>query len=76
MFQECNELESLNLSNFNTSKVKDISFMFNKCNKLKYLNFSKLNLSHKCQTKGIFSFSSKCNIIAKDSILKKLDKNY
>ena len=30
-FEECNELISLDLSNFNTSKVTDMGFMFNKC---------------------------------------------
>ena len=35
MFQECNELEYLDLSNFNTSNVIDMSFMFNECSKLK-----------------------------------------
>ena len=36
MFQQCNELEYLDLSNFNTSKVTNMSWMFNNCNKLKY----------------------------------------
>ena len=35
MFQECNELEYLDLFNFDTSNVTDMSYMFNKCNKLK-----------------------------------------
>ena len=35
MFQDCNELEYLDLSNFDTSKVTDMSYMFNNCNKLK-----------------------------------------
>ena len=35
IFQECYELEYLDLSNFNTSKVADMFGMFNKCNKLK-----------------------------------------
>jgi surface protein len=35
MFEECFELEYLDLSNFNTSNVVDMSFMFNKCYKLK-----------------------------------------
>ena len=35
MFQECKELEYLDLSNFDTSNVIDIGFMFNKCHKLK-----------------------------------------
>ena len=34
MFNECSELEYLDLSNFNTSKVENIELMFNKCNKL------------------------------------------
>ena len=35
MFQQCNELEYLDLSNFDTSKVTDMSFMFSECYKLK-----------------------------------------
>ena len=35
MFQECNELEYINLSNFNTSNVTDMRYIFNKCHKLK-----------------------------------------
>ena len=35
MFQSCNELEYLDLSNFNTSNVNDMSGMFHGCNKLK-----------------------------------------
>ena len=37
MFQECKELEKLNLSNFNTSKVADIGYMFNNYIKLKII---------------------------------------
>ena len=35
MFQKCNELEELDLSNFNTSKVTDMGFMFANCFKLR-----------------------------------------
>ena len=35
MFQGCLELEYLDLSKFNTSKVKDMGWMFNECHKLK-----------------------------------------
>ena len=35
MFQNCNELEYLDLSNFNTSKVNNIKIMFSECKKLK-----------------------------------------
>ena len=48
MFDECNEIEELNLSNFNTSKVTDMGFMFAGCNKLKIIkgieNFNTNNL--------------------------------
>ena len=43
MFNNCNELEYLDLSNFNTSKVTDMSYMFHKCLKLK-------------EIKGIYNF--------------------
>ena len=35
MFQECKELEYLDLSNFDTLKVNDMEGMFNLCQKLK-----------------------------------------
>ena len=35
MFQDCNELEYLDLSNFDTSNVTDMEAMFNECHKLK-----------------------------------------
>ena len=34
-FEECKEIISLDLTNFNTSKVTDMEGMFNECNKLK-----------------------------------------
>lgn len=74
MFQYCYEIEKLDLSNFETSKVNNMSLMFENCNKLKYLNLSKFKLSDKCKTKNIFSFSGKCNIITKDLKLNKLYK--
>ena len=37
MFQECNELLYLDLSNFNTDNVTDMGWMFNECYKLKLL---------------------------------------
>ena len=35
MFSQCNELEYLDLSNFNTSKVTNMFGMFNQCYILK-----------------------------------------
>ena len=35
MFQDCAEIESLDLSNFDTSNVTNMAFLFNNCNNLK-----------------------------------------
>jgi len=37
IFENCKKLEYLDLSNFNTSNVIDVSFMFNECNNYKKL---------------------------------------
>ena len=72
MFQECNVLEQLDLSNFNTDNVTDMSFMFNKCNKLVYLNL--LNFSINCNIENMFTFKSKknCNFITNNKYLMDL----
>ena len=48
MFSGCNELEYLDLSDFNTSKVTDMRCMFYNCNKLKEIkginNFNTSNV--------------------------------
>ena len=49
IFQECSELRSLDLSNFDTSKIDDLSWMFCECKKLKEIkgiNKLKLNKIH------------------------------
>ena len=65
MFQDCNVLEYLDLSNFNTSNVTDMSYMFFGCNKLKYLNL--LNFTNNCETKNMFYGikKKKCELIIK-----------
>jgi len=48
MFDNCKEIEYLDLSNFNTIQVTDMEYMFNECNKLKYIkglnNFKTFNV--------------------------------
>ena len=50
MFQQCNELEYLDLSNFNTINVTDMGWMFNECHKLKEIkninNFNTINVNN------------------------------
>ena len=64
MFQLCNELEYLDLSNFNTSNVNDMVCMFYGCNKLKYLNIKNFYFKIGCNTNLMFNnINSNCKII-------------
>ena len=76
MFQECNLLESLDLSNFDTSKVTDMIAMFYKCKSLKNLNLLKFSLPPE-STSEMFSFIDKkeCNLITNNKNLDNLFKN-
>ena len=59
MFQECNELEYLDLSNFDTSKVNDMEYMFYECKKLKEIKgINKFNTNNVINMRGMFQF---CN---------------
>ena len=44
MFCGCSSLKELNLNNFNTNNVKDMSGMFYYCSSLKKLNINNFNL--------------------------------
>ena len=72
MFQGCNNLEYLDLSNFNTSNVTNMVGMFYSCNKLKYLNL--LNFTINCETKNMLTFKNKknCQFITNNKDLLKL----
>ena len=43
MFNKCSSLQRLNLSNFNTNNVTNMSYMFNECRSLKELDISYFN---------------------------------
>ena len=43
MFYGCSSLEDLNISNFNTNNVTNMSYMFYNCNHLKDLNLKNFN---------------------------------
>ena len=40
MFSNCSSLNELNLSTFNTEKVKDMKYMFGECYSLKKINIT------------------------------------
>ena len=52
MFNECSEIDHLNLSNFNTSNVTNMLAMFNDCRKLKEIigieKFNTINVTNMC----------------------------
>ena len=54
MFYGCGTLESLDLSNFNTSNVKDIFGMFQGCNNLISLNLSNFDTSNVINMRNMF----------------------
>ena len=72
MFNECNELEYLDLSNFNTNQVTNMEWMFNKCYKLNYLNLS--NFIIKCNTNNMFNNidKKKCKLVTNNEEIRKL----
>ena len=46
MFNKCSSLKELNLSNFNTNNVTNMSYMLNKCKSLKELSFFYFNIKY------------------------------
>ena len=71
MFDGCNSLINLNLSNFNTQNVTDMSYMFHKCSSLTNLNLSNFNTQNVTDMTCMFR---KCSSLKKENILTKDDK--
>ena len=73
MFYKCSSLTSLNLSNFNTNNVQNMSAMFNKCCSLTSLNISNFN-THKTTNmrRTFFGINKNCKIICKDMKIFKM----
>ena len=56
MFQNCKQLEYLDLTNFNTSNVTQMPFMFNGCSKLKEIKgINKFNTGKVISIKAMFN---------------------
>ena len=67
MFYECDLLENINLSNFNSQNIKDMSHIFYKCNSLTNINLSNFNTQNVTDMSFMFwrcSFLTNINIIA------------
>lgn len=54
MFENCSKLTTLDLSNFNTSNVTNISGMFMRCSSLTSLNLSNFDTSNVTNMYGMF----------------------
>ena len=54
MFRECSSLKELNLNNFNTNNVTNMSGMFNGCSSLKELNLNNFNTNNVTDMGGMF----------------------
>ena len=54
MFNHCNSLISLNLSNFNISKVENMYNLFFECSKLEYINISNFDKNINCNYFNMF----------------------
>ena len=73
MFSYCSSLISLNLSNFKTNNVKDMSYMFYNCSKLTSLNLSNFNTNNVKEIFSIFNGLNKnCVLICEDLKIKKI----
>ena len=55
MFSWCSSLKELNLNNFNTKNVTDMSAMFYECSSLKELNLSNFNTDNVTNMRYMFS---------------------
>ena len=73
MFWECSSLENLDISNFNTTNVKDMNSMFLGCSSLTDLKFGKnFNAAKDTDVKDIFD---SCNKLSNDIKNKFSNKN-
>ena len=55
MFDGCSSLKELNLNNFNTKKVTNMSGMFKGCSSLKELNLNNFNTNNVTDMRWMFS---------------------
>lgn len=58
MFRDCDELITLDLSNFDTSRVTDMHYMFLGCEELTSLNLSNFDTSHVINMASMFEYCS------------------
>ena len=55
MFSGCSSLKELNLNNFNTNNVTNMSWMFYRCSSLNELNLNNFNTNNVTDMRNMFS---------------------
>ena len=55
LFYDCRNINEIDLSNFDTSKVTNMHGMFSSCNNLRFLYFSYINTSNVTSMEYMFS---------------------
>ena len=71
MFADCQSLQQLDLSNFNTFNVTNVKLMFQNCYKLTSLNLKKITFDNVSVSDGMFSMAkSGMNIIVGSNTAK------
>ena len=63
MFQDCKNITSIDLSNFQTENVTDMSYMFNNCTNLITINLSSFKTQNVIKMTNMFCFCTKLNTI-------------
>ena len=78
MFSDCSNLTALDVSNFDTSKVTDMSMMFSGCGKLTALDVSKFNTSNVTNMRYMFGYCDKLTAldVSKFNTSNVTDMNY
>ena len=73
MFYKCNKLLSIDLSNFNTNNVTNMSDMFRNCSSLTSLNLSNFNTNNVTNMSFMFSVVNrkKCKLECEDAKILK-----
>ena len=69
MFSLCSSLKQLNLTNFNTNNVTNMSDMFYGCSSLKELNLNNINTNNVTHMEGMFHGCS-------EELIKKIRNQY
>jgi len=62
MFMECSSLNSIDLSSFNTTKVKNMSYIFESCSSLGSINISSFKTNEKTNVWNMFEGCSSLRI--------------